>query len=756
MKHLFLVALTFFLTSTLCFSSPMVIEKVERVDAAVSHHAFLPPANGAVPARGVPFTNSAGLSMTRISDVLDPSGGANNPQAWNGLPNAGLTNGYSLYSAENRTGEYVLAFGVTSFSVLYRLSDCKTLGIVWSKSGAAIGDKAEVRWSRLPNESPTIIYYHLGSILYKQDALIGKTSEQIVKDFGVGFATPKDNNEISDDGRYLVIHLLDDSIQVFDLLNKVALPGHFRSRVSGINVSPDSQWVKFMEPYSPAAYCHLSDFANGEMTSHPLYRSTPGGHGAFGYNAKGELVDIYQNNKNDWFETYNPATQEICKIIYYGECGWGMSQHIARMPMATKGWALVSTYVTTDTAWSYNQLFMLELKPLQNADGTTVADKDRPRIWRLGHTQGNYGGPGLSGSDAYKNKWYFCEAFASISMTGQNVYVGSNWRGNDNIEIYSLRLPSGWHDTLGGNAPLPTPAPTPSPLPTASPSPIVPNTAYWPDGYKVRLANRLGAVNLDGPATATATRITPTPTPTPAPTLAAPVTVYASAAQYHYDSKQSLGDTTSNNYVLICSFAPEANSSNADTGMLLQFDLSGIAGQFKKATLVLTHFPTTEFSAHPTGREGIPIRRISGPAFTPAYPLHNPPTSNEDCNGASWQFRIQTTGTTQRWSTAPSAAAVANSRITGDLSTAMDAITSNTPRLNFAVLGTTSAVDVTGIVKGAIGGTLQIAIDAMSCTSPDRFGTQANPANRSFRVRQAIYGAGAVDKTKWPKVTLEY
>lgn len=276
---------------------------------------------------------------------------------------------------------------------------------------------------------------------------------------------------------------------------------------------------------------------------------------------------------------------------------------------------------------------------------------------------------------------------------------------------------------------------------------VVAGTQTDTDGY--------GPTPTPGP-TATPV-VTPEPTPTPIVSGGGAVTVYASGANFTYDSNQGIGSTTSAKYILIASFAPEyqaTHSTAVDAGCLLQFDVP--ARLINRARLVLKHHPATEFGSHPTGRERIPVRRVTGAPFTPAWVRYPAASGNEDpFDGGNWRYRMQTTATLEKWSTAASVARVPFARATGDLSTALEPITDSTPRLNFAVMGGVSEVDVTEYVRGAAGGTLSLFIDTMNSESPDIFGTQSEPNKANFRARQAIYGNGYADKNVWPKLIIE-
>jgi hypothetical protein len=134
-------------------------------------------------------------------------------------------------------------------------------------------------------------------------------------------------------------------------------------------------------------------------------------------------------------------------LIGMSETGHETGEHIAsiRNPRLA-GWACVSTYGEADGAWAYNQLFMIEIKPSAPAGDKfpnlgKVPEAQRPRIWRLAHTQNRYGKHDSDNA-------YFTEAFASIAHDGTGIYWGANWMGADNLEVYRLELPADWAERL--------------------------------------------------------------------------------------------------------------------------------------------------------------------------------------------------------------------------------------------------------------------------------------------------------------------
>jgi hypothetical protein len=155
------------------------------------------------------------------------------------------------------------------------------------------------------------------------------------------------------------------------------------------------------------------------------------------------------------------------------EIGWAQGMHVGSIKNpALDGWALISTYGPSGGPLT-NQLFLLELKPLNKVQHPIYIEHDpktqsmtpaerkqtlsaaltawnenwvpqnqRARVWRLGSTatQKYVGGKDVAG--------YYAEAFASINWDGTMVQWGGNWWATDNLELYRIALPRDWHQKL--------------------------------------------------------------------------------------------------------------------------------------------------------------------------------------------------------------------------------------------------------------------------------------------------------------------
>lgn len=379
----------------------------------------------------------SGYKVTRLTDVNDvvPATGLNTGLPWScTTPNRGFHNGYSRWSNVNVTGEYMIAFRTNNHSSLYK-TDGTYLGPVVPNKNHAIGESAEVRWDRSGRPgTETTIYYHFGSVFYKQDVLKGYLSAEVICDVGTSITSTGDMDG-SDDARYWTKKLTAGTCIVIDAYEKKILPGTVTQSPLGLDISPSGQWWTIVHSNTSAPeygfrFYLMSDVISGDM-SKPVYLPTlSAGHNGWAYDKNGDEVLVYQDNKNDWFCSFNPKTREVVQFAHYSSFGWGMNQHIGRIINTNqKGWALFSTYSRDESTWSYNQLFMVELTP-------------NPRVWRIGCTMNRRW---VSGTDV---GGYFAEAFASITPKGDRVIWQSNWMGESNLELFAIDLPENWWSDL--------------------------------------------------------------------------------------------------------------------------------------------------------------------------------------------------------------------------------------------------------------------------------------------------------------------
>ncbi len=429
------------------FPSKYVIEHVENVISTASTHAIFPVPNGPPPLQGVPFIQSeTGHKITRISDVgiledLSPT------YPYDGFPNRGIHNGYSKYTGVNATGEYVIAYGVQpNINALYRIAGCIYIKRLTAANGSGLGELTDIRWdlSQAPGTEYTI-YYTQNSRLLKQDVLKGPSSEEVVYDFKVNIL-PEGHMDQSTDGRIRAVKLDNSSVVIFDLkMRKIlaSLPGKATT-----DISLSGKWFHF-NATTPSRFYSVSALAAGDMNQYVALPATDYGHDGWAYDAQGNEVFVYQDNNSDWFTAFNPVSGEIIKIMNMRETGWGLGQHMGRISNpAKKGWLLMASYCSSYSSWAYNQIFMVEILP------STL----HPRIWRLASTYNTW----ALGS---KIDSYFAECFASMDPSGNNIYWGANWMGNDNLELYQLALPPNWHEALSGQRdtmPIPSSEPKPA------------------------------------------------------------------------------------------------------------------------------------------------------------------------------------------------------------------------------------------------------------------------------------------------------
>jgi hypothetical protein len=399
----------------------------------------IPQPTGPVPAPGVPFVvPQTGITVTRISDVGDP-----------GITEPGLTNGYSRWSPANRTGEYVIAFGIEGTSFVYRLSDRTMIRAL------DLGESNELHWDQ--SDAPgteTTLYYRVGTSLLRMDVLTG--SETPVHDFAVEYpgafeAINAVEGAPSRDMRLWAFMICDGDAGGCETLRDIVaydmstdtIVGRLREHESTlsapnyVDVSPSGSRIVVAtcagEPGNfDGPHAWSTDFSSavkiGNDCTHAGWAWGYGGeeyfvsqdNGAGGSETADYMIAVDVNAADGWTDRVS--------VLYHGDIGWGSGMHFGRLyDPAVRGWMFMSTYSdSTEASWGYNQLFFVELLPETSA----------PRIWRVVPTMNAYDG-------------YFSEAFASLDAESQNVWWGGNWNGADNLELYRARLCNRWWETLG-------------------------------------------------------------------------------------------------------------------------------------------------------------------------------------------------------------------------------------------------------------------------------------------------------------------
>lgn len=417
------------------------IENVSGKTSDQAGKAIFAASTAALPSKCSSYIDpNTGMKVTRITNVNDyPTLGS----LIDGNPSKGFTNGYSRFANANINGQYMLAYGTNAHVVLYRVSDCAFLGPLEYTTNPTSDFKAIITESRNPRwdmsgaqGTQTIIYYTRGSGLYKQDVLIGRSSESLVYNFagfqgGEGITIhPIDHSDQSPQYRAIYLNATNWPTPrwvVYDLKNNILLPGAVTSIDEG-DVSPMGAWV-----YSDKKYYRISDLAQGKITPAAYTPTTSHGHDGWSFDKNGQEVHVFQDNRNDWFSAYNPGTNVRTNIVNMSETGWKVNQHLGRISSATnKGWMFMATYACDSSSWAGNQLLMFEIKSFA----------DYPRIWRIGHTNNSP----FATCDSSKD--YFAEAFANLDFNGQYANWGSNWHRNDNLEVYRMELPQNWQGYL--------------------------------------------------------------------------------------------------------------------------------------------------------------------------------------------------------------------------------------------------------------------------------------------------------------------
>src|SRR5690606_37471882 len=121
------------------------------------------------------------------------------------------------------------------------------LGPIQSAPGKPLGETHEGRWdlSGRPGTATTL-YYHVGPLFYRQDALVGPASAEILHDF-LSPIVPTAEMAPSDDARYWALRLADGRCVVYDMERGDILPGWIEQRPNALDISPAGQWFAVLE-----------------------------------------------------------------------------------------------------------------------------------------------------------------------------------------------------------------------------------------------------------------------------------------------------------------------------------------------------------------------------------------------------------------------------------------------------------------------------------------------------------------------------
>jgi len=399
---------------------------------------------GAVPAAGAAFViPDTAITVTRISDVDD-----------SGAPSNNFTNGYSRWSPANLNGEYVIAFGTDGRSAIYRLTD---LVIVRTLD---VGESNELQWdSSGVSGSSTTLYFREGAELRSMDVLTGE--EEQIHDFSVDYPSAAEvlngvEGAPSSDMRYFAFQIcegMESGGQCIGLIDVVvydreadAIVGRLSDVESSfptpnfVDISPSGSRIVLgtckesgstPEPWN-GPYAWSLDFSTR------VRLGTDCTHSGWGWGRDGEEYYVSYDSCGaaneeitdtcDYImavDVSNPAGWENrIGILYQGDIGWGIGTHVGRIyNPEIRGWFFLSTYADEDSAWSANQLLMVEI----------ALAEDDPKLFRITPTMNSY-------------EDYWSEAFASVDFDARHLYWGANWNGTDNLELYQARLCPRWWD----------------------------------------------------------------------------------------------------------------------------------------------------------------------------------------------------------------------------------------------------------------------------------------------------------------------
>ncbi|MBI2870075.1 MAG: DNRLRE domain-containing protein [Candidatus Omnitrophica bacterium] len=645
-------------------------------------HSIVNGYTGAQPGKSGSFIEpETGHRITRITDINEY-----NPLQ-NGNPSIGFYNGYSTYTNINYLGDYALAYNTSNSIALYGLSDCAFI------HSLGVGETNDPRFDLSGRPGTEYdLYYHSGTYIKKMNVLT-KASE-VIYNFGEWIYSD-DHMDQATRARYRPGRLSNYRVFVFDLYEKRPLQGIVNGY--GYDVSPKGAFL-----YSDGRYFRTADLDVGNTTPFALIPTASAGHSGWAFDSNGDEVHVFQDNRNDWFSAFNPATGERIDIAHFLDfgVGWSLGQHIARIhnPLK-KGWFLMATYTPPSAVgWGANNIFMVEVLPKAQS----------PRVWRIAST---HNGPFAVGTTA---KDYFAEAFANVDPSGNNIYWGANWGREDNLELYRVELPQNWHEVLAGGV-VPPPLNHPPALSVPGPQTVQEGTALNftvsagdPDGDTVTLTasglptgatfssarydwtpdfNQAAGYVVsftasDGSLSTTAT-VSITVVDVPQPSNLRRIELYAGAnipefGISNYDGvsqnfvtqgNSALYQTaTRGNYCPLASLRQDTYTWNGttytaqswldaglvDCGELLFFDVSKLPKDLniKRAYIGLSATNEyNEFGNHPHGQEGIPVRQILNllnlpTPWTRAY-LRPGTVGTQEANwdGASWGFSKQEVAT---------------------------------------------------------------------------------------------------------------
>ena len=340
-------------------------------------------------------------------------------------PGRGLTNGYSKFSNESPDGKYFLGFSTQGSELgLYRADGTFMRRLTHKLPDgriAGLGEFYDVRWA---NASSLI--YHSGPVLYWQDAATG--TELPVYTFNSNIIA---ENHADQTAKYRLVKLASKDVYLVDLKELTAKKMPWTSG-SSMDISPDDEWVyRDASPYDAVGpqFWGIPELLAGNALPVTVPCNSVG-HDGFSFNAKGQSVYVFFNNRDDFITFFDPHTSETIKTLNMKETGYSPAPgfHFGRIQNPEiRGWTLVSSY--GGAGWINDQLFLLHTSG---------------KIIRLGASACTYRFPLASTVTDVKTARYFAENFAGISPDGQRVYVGGNGQGTENLNVWRLTLPDKW------------------------------------------------------------------------------------------------------------------------------------------------------------------------------------------------------------------------------------------------------------------------------------------------------------------------
>lgn len=445
---------------------------IERVSGDKAAHVALPASSGAAPERGAIVYNLDATTqpltacpIRRVSDVGDiPAGVLNSGYPYDGQPGRGLHNGYSKYACENLSGEYVLAFGVQPWVLmLYKVDGTLVRRVMhkWSTGSEGLGETFDVRWdlSGRPGTQDDF-YFVSGSSLIRQNA--ATAAETKVWSLPAPYKYLHEGHMGQGANGLRMVKGWDQktswSLHLVNVYSGTATELTRAATVKGLtDVSPSGKWVLMQDAgwTVPLRLHPGAALAAGDTSQGVAVPTTSFGHDGWAWDADGNELFCFMDNKTDWYCALDPASGALTQILNMAELGWSVNYHLTVMPDTVRGWIIMFTYAAPGSMdWGRNQIIGLEIAPATQ----------RPRVWRLGSTNNWWGLP--------KESYYFAEAFGSVAPSGERLWWGANWNNQDNLELYRLDLPRRWWETLGaGGAAIATATATAGATATVIPTP---------------------------------------------------------------------------------------------------------------------------------------------------------------------------------------------------------------------------------------------------------------------------------------------